>query len=285
MAPAASLLALHVAVALFGFAALSGKWLAWSAVAIVLARALIAAVTLWGVVRLRGDPLPAPSRALAMNGAILALHWFAFFAAIKTSTVATGLLGYATFPLFVLLLERVLQKRPWRRAEIGTAILATAGLFLLVPDFSWQNRTVQGLAWGVLSAITFAWLTVRSRLLRADHPATPLALWQNAFAALCLAPVVAWQGGVDGATDARAVGLVIVLGVFCTALAHTLFIASLARLSGHTAGVVAALEPVYGIVLAVWLLGEMPDVRTWLGAALLVAAAVVASWRACAPAA
>jgi drug/metabolite transporter (DMT)-like permease len=48
-------------------------------------------------------------------------------------------------------------------------------------------------------------------------------------------------------------------------------------LSAHTASVVAALEPVYGIALAAVLLAEIPSIRTLAGAALIVFAAVVAS--------
>ena len=46
MTHVAALVALHVAVALFGFAGLFGKWLALSPVAIVLGRTAIAAVAL-----------------------------------------------------------------------------------------------------------------------------------------------------------------------------------------------------------------------------------------------
>jgi drug/metabolite transporter (DMT)-like permease len=71
--------------------------------------------------------------------------------------------------------------------------------------------------------------------------------------------------------------LLIVLGVACTALAHTLFIASMHRVSAHRASVVAALEPVYGIALAAWLLHEIPNGRTIVGGGLVVAAALLAS--------
>jgi drug/metabolite transporter (DMT)-like permease len=74
--------------------------------------------------------------------------------------------------------------------------------------------------------------------------------------------------------------LLVVLGVVCTGVAHTLFIASMRVVSAHTASVVAALEPVYGVALALALLREIPGARTWLGGALIVAAALVASRRA-----
>ena len=67
------------------------------------------------------------------------------------------------------------------------------------------------------------------------------------------------------------------LGLVCTALAHTLFIAALRAVSAHTASVVAALEPVYGIALAFAAAGRGPGARTLLGGALIVAAALVAT--------
>jgi drug/metabolite transporter (DMT)-like permease len=51
-------------------------------------------------------------------------------------------------------------------------------------------------------------------------------------------------------------------------------------LSAHTASVVAALEPVYGIALAAVLLDEVPNLRTVLGALLIIGAVFAASVRA-----
>jgi drug/metabolite transporter (DMT)-like permease len=59
-----------------------------------------------------------------------------------------------------------------------------------------------------------------------------------------------------------------------------LFIRSLRLVSAHTASVVVALEPVYGIALAFALLGERPDGRTLVGAAVIIGAALWATSRA-----
>ena len=99
--PGAALIACHVAVALFGFAGVFGKWIAWEPVAIVLGRTTVAAVFLAFFVRYRLGSWRPPSWVSVPNGVILAVHWVAFFTAIKVSTVAIGLLGYASFPLFV----------------------------------------------------------------------------------------------------------------------------------------------------------------------------------------
>jgi len=265
---------LHVAVALFGFAALFGKWIALPATAIVLGRTVIGAATLAIGIGWRRQPLGRPTRANAINGTILALHWVAFFAAVKVSSVAIALLGYASFPLFVLQLER----HRLDRLQTATAVLATVGLVVIVPGIALSGEVVRGLFLGLVSAFTFALLAVRNRRLVERTSPARIALWQNVFAALCLAPVVA-LGPAFAPPAALDVALLLVLGVACTGLAHTLFIASMQRVSAHTASVVAALEPVYGIALAALLLGEIPDARTLIGGSLIVTAAVLASRR------
>src|SRR4029453_4897585 len=216
--------ALHLAVALFGFAALFGDWIALAPTAIVVGRTTVAAITLTVVLRLRRQSSGRANIAMVANGALLALHWVAFFAAVQTASVAIALLGYASFPVFVLLLDRGARRHTPLAVEIGTVVAVLAGLVLLVPDLSWSNRAVHGLAWGIVSGFTFALLTLRNRSLLPTHGAIALALWQNAFAALWLVPSVVLAGSAT-MPSARDIALVGLLGVFCTALAHSLFIA------------------------------------------------------------
>jgi len=274
---ARALVALHSAVALFGFAGLFGKWLSLPATGIVFGRTFIASLALAALLRVqRGHE--ALERGidgwLAINGAVLALHWVAFFEAIRIASVAVGLLGFASFPLFVLALEALTRQRALRGGDWLTAALVALGLLLVAPEWSWANRVVQGLAWGILSGFTFALLTVRNRVLAGRQAAGTIALWQNAWAAVCLLPFALAE---PVSPSARDIALLVVLGVLCTALSHTLFIASLRTVSAHVASVVAALEPVYGIALAFLLLGESLEGRALAGAALLVGAALHAT--------
>lgn len=269
-----SLLSLHAAVLLFGFAGLFGKWLALAPESIVLGRTLVASAALAVLLRVVRERPGSFEWKLAVGGAVLALHWIAFFRAVQISTVAVGLLGFASFPLFVLIAEAVFLRRNLRLGDFANVALVSAGLLLLVPEFRIENQAVQGLLWGILSGLTFALLAVCNRALAPRRSAGGVALWQNAFAAACLLPAYALNPIVPTARD---LALLIVLGLVCTALAHTLFIRSMRMLSAHTASVVAALEPVYGMALAFALLGEILTWRTLAGAVLIVAAAVRAS--------
>jgi drug/metabolite transporter (DMT)-like permease len=70
--------------------------------------------------------------------------------------------------------------------------------------------------------------------------------------------------------------LLLFLGVITTALAHTLFIASLETLPAQLAGVCSSLETVYGIIFAFLFLREIPTVREIIGAVVIVGAVIIA---------
>jgi drug/metabolite transporter (DMT)-like permease len=276
---ATAYLALHVAVALFGLAGLFGKWINLSPLAIVLGRTLVAAVALGVLSAARREPLGRLDVVWLLNGAILAVHWVTFFFAIQVASVAIGLLGYATFPLFVLVIERRGRWRAITRVEWITALMVVAGFAVLVPRLAWSDSTVQGLLLGAVSGATFAWLAVRNRALVEQHGALGLAFWQNAWAAVWLMVAVVPIAQTMPAPTWADLGALVTLGALCTALAHTLFIACLRQVGTHTASIVAALEPVYGIAFAAVLLGQWPTTRQVIGALLLVGAAIVASRR------
>jgi drug/metabolite transporter (DMT)-like permease len=273
-------LALHAAVMLFGFAGLFGKWLSISPVLIVLGRTAIAAAAL-GLVRLAGgDRCTRPVPALCANGVVLAAHWLSFFVAIQLADVATGLLGFATFPLFTLLFGRLCAGVRVSASQFAAACLVVGGLAVMVPGFPAAGDSLAGLCWGVVSGASFALLALLNRRHAALRPAQDIAFWQNLCAALTLLPAVwftyRWSPAALGTVGWRELALLAGLGVFCTALAHTLFIASLSQFPASTASIVAGLEPVYGIALAFLLLGELPSPRALVGGALIVTASFVA---------
>ena len=124
------------------------------------------------------------------------------------------------------------------------------------------------------SGLLFALLSLTNRASSGRVPPVQAALCQNVVVALCLLPVAAPQLSEVRAIDWLWIGL---LGVLCTGVAHSLFVASLAVIKARTAAVVFALEPVYGITVAWLLFNEDPTLRMLLGGALIIVAIVVSS--------
>ena len=277
--PQVALLQVHASVFLFGMSGLFGKFLALPATVIVLGRTGFATLAL-GLVLIGGEQtLRLRSRrdglGMVLLGGLLAFHWVSFFYSIQLATVAIGLLTFSSFPVFVTLLEPLLFKTPWRWRDGAIAALVVVGVTLVIPDYRLGSATTVGAIWGLLSGLSFALLQLLNKGYRQRYSALAIAFYQDGFAFLSLLGVAPLA---SLALSAREVGLLLVLGVLCTALAHTLFIESLAVLRTQTASVISALEPVYGIALAALLLGELPALRTLVGGAIILATTVWASW-------
>jgi drug/metabolite transporter (DMT)-like permease len=276
--PSRHLLEIHGAVLLFGLAGLFGKLLDLSPALIALGRVVFATLALLAVAgprRLRLGPRPGRSLlAFAALGALLAAHWTTFFASVQAASVAVALITFATFPVFVAFLEPAFFRERLRAADVFLALAALAGVVILVPDFDLADGTTQGVCWGVASGLTFALLALLNRRYVRQHSSITIALYQDAFAAVALLPlaVLGWRslGGEE-------LLLLLVLGVLCTAVAHSLFIAGLRGVRARTASMIACLEPVYGTALAAALLGELPSVRTLLGGAVVLGVAFYAT--------
>jgi drug/metabolite transporter (DMT)-like permease len=269
-----SLLQVHGAVLLFGLAGLFGKFLAFAPVVIVCGRAALAALALVLAAALGRLPLrpPPPRRLLAFAGLglLLAVHWTTFFQSVQVSSVAVALITFATFPVFVAFLEPFLFRERLRAADVVLAGLALAGTAILLPGYELANRTTQGVLWGVASGLTFALLSLLNRAYVRQHSSITIALYQNAFAAVVALPFAILS---RPSFSVRDVLLFLVLGVLCTGVAHSLFIAGLHGVKARTASMIACLEPVYGATLAVLFLGEVPSARTVVGGSIVLAVA------------
>lgn len=269
------LLYVNTAVLLFGLAGLFGKWITLPSYAITFGRVLFSSLTLFLVLKLTKQPLRITRRdLLTMVGAggILAVHWTSFLASVQFSTVAIGTLTFSAFPLFVTYLEPIVFHTKLRRKNILFALLMLLGVAITVPELSLQSSYVQGILLGLLSALTYAFLTLLNKGFSSRYSGTLISFYEQATAAAVLLPAILVLRPVPTAGD---LGLLLLLGIFTTALAHTLYIRSLRDIPATLAGIVSSMETVYGILLAFLLLGEAPGLREILGAALIIGVVIV----------
>ncbi len=271
--------ALHCAVFLFGLAGVFGKFLHFSPFFVVFSRAAIASILILGLRFLRGHTVRIARQqipALLASGVLLSVHWVTFFYSIQVSTIAIGLLSYSAFPLFATFLEPICSRQRLSLRSVAVAAVIFIGLLIIVPRFDFNDHATQGVFWGAVSGLAFALLSIVNRKQVQRLSPQLAAMWQNAIAALLLAPLItntSWSS-----LSAEDVFLLVLLGAVFTAFAHSLFIFSLVSLTAQFASVIAALEPVYGIVFGYVFAGEIPALRTLLGGALIVVTTVVESY-------
>ncbi|HET8791752.1 MAG TPA: DMT family transporter [Modicisalibacter sp.] len=270
-----SLLALHLATALFGGTALFSRALPLPALDMTTWRSLIAGLALVWLARLKWKVTLGIGREawlwLGVAGVLMAVHWVTYFHAMQVSSVATGMLALFTYPVLLVLLEPLFERKRIQLGDLFAALLVLAGVWLLVPG---GPSASSGVMWGVFSGLLFALrnLLVRYKL-RHLNPLLSMGL-QALIVVTVTLPFVS-----DAALDAPpATGLwMLLLALVFTAAPHTLMTFALGGLQARSVGLISCLQPVYGTLLAWLILNEQPGLWTLAGGALIVAAAALES--------
>ena len=276
-----AVIAVNLAVLLFGLAGLFAKWIRLPALSITFGRVLFssAALGLYMLVRKQSFRIPVRKDVLLLicAGAILALHWWSFLASIQLSTVAIGTITFSSFPLFVAFLEPLVFRQKLKKRNVLLAAVILIGVFITIPEFSFENNTFTGILVGLVSALSYAVLTLMNKTFAGKYSSTLTAFYEQLTAAVVLLPLVIRSGGFR--PEGADLGLLLFLGIVTTAFAHTLFISCLKDLPAQLAGICSSMETVYGILFAFLFLGEIPALREIAGALIITAAVLLAQLR------
>ncbi|MBL6645112.1 MAG: DMT family transporter [Flavobacteriales bacterium] len=275
-------ISLHATVVVFGFTGVLGKLITLSAVPLVFWRTLIGAagLYLWMLLRKGQRPILSPKERLGIigTGLLVAIHWVTFFGAIKASTVSLALAVMATVPMFVAFIEPLIKRRRLDLREVFLGLLAVGGLW-------WMYRVDVDYGYGMVLALVSAFCAALFGTLNSvwGKSVTSLAVSRIELisASVSLACWMAisgqWDGVVPSASDA---GWLLLLGLVATSLAFAITVEVMKVLSPFTVAMAINLEPIYAIVLAIFIFGEeeiMPP-GFYAGAAILISTVFLDAW-------
>ena len=262
-------------------AACNGLWATGFAMSVVdmnAWRALVAGVTLFVVLQLSGKRIKLDSWSdygmVMVTGGLLASHWFCYFTAMKTSGVGIGMMSHHTYPLLTVLLEPLFRKSLPRKLDSGLAIVTLVGIYIIAPKFGNNDPILQGVFWGVLSALFFSLRNILYQRTLCHYSPIHSMAWQALIAGLFLFPFVGSY--TLNVTD---LGAMLILGAVFTAMPHSLIASSLQVLPAKTVALLSCLMPCYGILLAWTFMGEQPEKTTLIGGGIILSVAVIESLR------
>jgi drug/metabolite transporter (DMT)-like permease len=268
---------IHTCVLLWGFTAILGKLIALPALALVIWRVGIVAASLAVVPRVWRELRALGARNGALFAAIscvIAVHWLAFFAAIKIANASVAVACLALSSIFAAIVEPVLTGRRHQVDELLLGVLALPGAWLLVggvPD-AMQIGVLIGTAAAFLTALFAA---LNKRYVTRGDPAA-ITFVQMASGGLFLALLGSLTLGVEATLQQPSLtdlGWLLLLALLCTLLPFLLFLRALRHITAFTTQLALNLEPVYAIVIAALLFREYTELtpRFYLGVALILA--------------
>jgi drug/metabolite transporter (DMT)-like permease len=213
---------------------------------------------------------------ILIGALLLGAHWITYFYALKLSNVALGMLSMFTFPVMTALLEPLFTKSKLNPIHIVLALMVLLGIYILAPDFNFENTHLKGILFGLFSALCYA---LRNLILKRhvhQYDGTVLMMQQTFIVSIVLLPVMFLM---DTSNISTQFPYVITLALVTTAIGHSLFISSLKHFSVSTASIIGSAQPVFGIIIAFFFLNEIPNLNTFFGGALILSTVVIESVR------
>ena len=273
---------INIAVLVFAGTSLFATLIPLPVTSIIFGRSAVAAVALLIFSAIRRIDIRLRTRrdrlVMLSLGVILALHWLSYFQALQVSSVAIGTISLHTYPIMTVLVEPLIDRKRLQMTDALLAGVVLVGIIVLVPEFSLQSSVSQGVLWGILSAALFTARNLVTRRYVQRFAGSTVMFYQTLVTALVLLPVVLARGGMEAVAGEWPQFLL--LGTVFTALAQSLYAASLKHLSAKTVAIIATLLPLYGSIAAAVVLGEIPAIRTVVGGVIVLAAVLAETIRA-----
>lgn len=270
-----SYLNLHLIVFIWGFTAILGALLTIEADVLVWYRMLLAALFLAIYIffskksfRVAGDSL----LKLTFVGLLIALHWIFFFYAIHVSNVSITLSVFSLGAFLASLLEPLFYGRKvlWYEVFFGLIIIVALAIIMQV-----EVAYFEGVVFAFVSIVLGVLFTLYNGKLIQKHDSAVITFYEFLAGVLFIScyfivenkfTIEFFNVSFDNWV------LLFVLSSVCTAYAFTASVKVMKQLSPYTVMLTTNLEPVYGIVLAYFIIGEKEKMSAsfYIGAVVIV---------------
>lgn len=274
-----NLLELNLAMLLISTSGALGRYIDMPVPVTICFRAILAGILLFVFCKWKKISFKIESKdrlSVIASGLLMGMHWITYFYALKLSNVAIGMLSLFTYPVITSFLEPLLLKTKFQKMHLILGGLVLLGIYFLVPDFSLENTYAKAVGIGIFSAFCYALRNLLMKTKVTTYHGSMLMWYQLLIVSVLLIPslflmnpsgiVYQWHW-------------VLVLALVTTAIGHTLFLGSFKRFSTTTASIISSVQPVYGIIIGIIFLGEIPIWTTMVGGTLILTAVVIESVR------
>ena len=270
-----SYLNLHLIVFIWGFTAILGALITIDADFLVWYRMLFAALFLGTFLLIKKIPFEISFSAalkLIFVGLLIALHWITFFESIKVATVSITLSVFSLGAFIASILEPIFYGRKvlWYEVFFGLVIIAGLALILQV-----EINYLHGMLLALVSIVLGVVFTLFNGKLIAHHEPSVIAFYEFLAGFLFISIYFLFKGSFTVESFVLTPKnwlLILLLASICTAYAFTASVKVMRRLSPYTVMLTTNLEPVYGIVLAYFIIGGKEKMSTefYVGALIIV---------------
>jgi len=278
--PASERLQFITAVVLYGTIGLFLRSVHLPSEIVALCRGVIGSGFIYLYQRIRGKRLDRAAVKnnlgwLLLSGACLGLNWIFLFMAYLHTTVAIASLCNYMAPIIVILLAPFALHEKIERRKIPCVAAAFVGIVLVSGVFGRGLGSLSGVAMGLAAAACFVGIILCNRKLRDIEAMDRVIIQLAASAATVLPYVLVRNVGAPITVDTQSVLIILLLGFVHTGLAYCFWFSGMGSLPVQTIAILGYLELVVSVLCSVIFLHESMGAAGWIGAVLILGAAVV----------
>jgi len=219
-------------------------------------------------------------RALVLGAAAGAPYTLVLFAGLTFAPAAHGavIIPGVTPVVAIVLAWWWFGQRPRVTTGVGLAGIVVGLVLVGWPGLSGHGRTGLGDALFVVAGVLWALFTVLARRWHVDPLRGPAMVWVTALAYVPVYGLVA-GGRLAQAPLGEVLFQAVYQGLGVAVGALTLYAWAIRVLGSSVASLFMPLVPIFGVLLAVPVLGELPSAVQWVGIAAVSAGMVLAAAR------
>ena len=215
---------------------------------------------------------------LCVSGILIGFNWILLFEAYRYTSVAVATLCYYMAPVFVIIVSPFVLNETLTKTKLICVVAALLGMFLvsgvLNEDIGNINK-FSGILLGLGAAVLYASVIIINKKI-GDIAAYDKTIVQLGVAGAILVPYTLIAESVSNVEfTALSIFMLIVVGVVHTGIAYTLYFGSIGRLKAQTAAIFSYIDPVVAVILSVLMLNESISVSGYIGAVLILGAAML----------
>ena len=209
---------------------------------------------------------------MIVTSVLMAAHWTTYFYSLDYSNVSIALLTLYTFPAITASIEPIYYRRKIPVRDVILAGFVLLAVYIIMPPLVEGSSIPLAIGLGLLSALCYSLRNILIIRITRKYSGTSLMMYQLFLMTLILSPFMFYIPIDYGQVQWLAV---LFLGVLTTAAAHTLFMRGLSYYSASTASLLASIVPVYAITWGYLVLGEIPELNTYIGGSMIVGVVVL----------
>lgn len=269
---------IHICVFLWGFTAILGRLISLQELPLVWYRLIITCIALLFMPNLINNLKKVDKKELKnlfFIGCIVATHWLFFYSSIKYSNVSVALSCFSITSFLTAIIDPIMSKTRIKITEVLLGIIIIPAIYLI---FYFNQIYFTGMILAFLASLTASIFTILNKkaVSKTDSLSmTFIELFSGLIFITLTMPLYNLVFPNTNMIPSNSDWMwLFVLSIMCTVIPFNMSLKALKEISAFTANFVVNLEPIYGIIMAIFIFQENKELNTgfYIGAFIIISA-------------